>query len=559
MKIKKYTNFKVEAIFVTIILLSLSTLIPASQGLALDEKQPSNPKNNHLGNTDFSITIHRIKQEDEMDPMPYDEADWRLIMYVDGVEKTYDCVGDDITLDETFTWEEMIQEDLHIDVDIRLMERDDWPGANDIADISAYAGGGIDDSNDFTRGAIFKRTYNPGTKDWKPENENNDYLQYEYDAQSNLGWYITSGNFDGSTTTDENDATIWFNISIGNRPPIAPTKPDGPDEGEVYYIYDFSTQAMDPDGDAFQFGWDWDGDYVIDELTDYYESWETATISLVWLDPGVYYLRVVAIDENGMIGGWSDPLVVRINGPGGMSGYIVEEWSLGHVYTLYLNEYETQNLVNTIQNAEYVIDAVAALIVAIAAACGYPLDFTIATAIAIAILQVGVAIIVMMDQGMGIYFRIYTAEINGVPLSFYPYIWPQTMGGSGNEDNIAPDKPTKLAGPARGSLNKEYTYFSSTTDNDQDRVFYIFDWGDGTFNFTDWYEPDETASFSHSWSKKGSYNLRIKAIDDHGAESAWSDPLPIKMPRVRNSNLLIMRLLERFPNAFLLLRYLASL
>jgi len=561
MGIKKGDNFRLKTIFVAALLLSLSTLIPASQSLTLTEKQPSNPKNTVLINTDFSITIHRIKAEDPIEFWPWDEPDWRIYMYVNGEEKTYECVGNDIIVDTTFTWEGIITDQTtHLDIDMRLLERDDWPGVNDIADISAYPGGGVDDSNEFPRGAIFLRTYDLIANEWEPVGENNDYLLYEYDPPSGFYWYETSGNFDGSTTTDENDATVWFNISVGNRPPIPPTRPEGPEFGKVYVAYDFTTRSMDPDGDDIQFGWDWDGDYQIDELTDYYGSWETATISHTWTETGIYYVRVVAIDINGMMGGWSDVLVVEINGPGGISGFKAEEWSLGHVYTTYLNHEDTQNLIYTIENAQNVVDAVAALIVAIAAACGYPLDFTIATAIAIALLRVGAAVIQMLDQGMGVYFRAYTIDVNGFPVCCFAYVWSQTEQGTWEENNTAPYKPVKPSGSTNIRVHKDYTYSSSTTDIDDDRVFYIFDWGDGSYGFTDLYNSGETASMSHNWSKKGNYNVRVKAIDEHNGEGDWSDPLAIRVPRYRTTPLLTIleKLLERYPNAFPILRQLLN-
>ncbi len=479
-------------------------------------------------------------------------------MYVEGTEQIYECGGDDIILDTTFTWEGIITyQTTSLDIELRLMDTDSWPGENDIADISAYVGGGPDDTNTFPRGAVFKRTYDLVMNDWYPVDDDNDYLQCEYDPQSMLYWYVTSGNFDGSTTTDENDATVWFDIAVENRPPIPPTTPYGPDKGEVYIDYEYSTQSMDPDGDLIQYGWDWDGDYVIDELTSFYEGWETVQVTHSWGDTGVYYVHVVAIDVHGMIGGWSNPLVVEINGPGGISGFKVEEWSLGHVYTLYMDHEDTQNLLWTIENAQDVITAVAGLIVVIAAACGVPLDITVATGIAIAIVQVGVAVIRMLDQGMGVYFRAYTIEVSGVIIFCVAYIWSQTLGGGGGEDNHAPEMPIEPYGPVNGRAGKEYTYSSTTTDIDTDNMFYVFDWGDGTYNFSEWHESGETVSMSHRWSERGSYSIRVKAVDNFGAESEWSDPLSITMPKSSFSHSsLLLRLFERFPHLFPVLRFL---
>jgi hypothetical protein len=123
-----------------------------------------------------------------------------------------------------------------------------------------------------------------------------------------------------------------------------------------------------------------------------------------------------------------------------------------------------------------------------------------------------------------------------------------------------PEKPVKPTGSAKGHIHRDYTYSSSTADIDDDRVFYIFDWGDGTYSFTDWYNSGETASMSHNWSEKGNYNIRVKSIDDHNGKSDWSDSLPITIPRNVKSNSLLLkfmeRLFQRFPNAFPILRHL---
>jgi hypothetical protein len=127
--------------------------------------------------------------------------------------------------------------------------------------------------------------------------------------------------------------------------------------------------------------------------------------------------------------------------------------------------------------------------------------------------------------------------------------------------NTKPNKPVQPSGPTSGKPGEELTFSSSTTDADDDEVYYLFDWGDGSYS--DWvgpYASGEEASASHKWTNKGSYKIRAKAKDIHGVQSEWSDSLPITMPRCKiSSNLLIQRLLERFPNAFPILRYLMKL
>jgi hypothetical protein len=114
-------------------------------------------------------------------------------------------------------------------------------------------------------------------------------------------------------------------------------------------------------------------------------------------------------------------------------------------------------------------------------------------------------------------------------------------------------------GPASGKIHILYTYNTTTTDPDGDQVYYKWSWGDS--NTSDWLGPfnsGELASAQHTWSTKGSYEIKVKAKDTHSLESDWSDPLPITMPlSYEPPHLRILDwLFERFPHAFPILRYL---
>jgi hypothetical protein len=123
---------------------------------------------------------------------------------------------------------------------------------------------------------------------------------------------------------------------------------------------------------------------------------------------------------------------------------------------------------------------------------------------------------------------------------------------------LPPLKPT-INGPTTGTVNNEYPYTSSTTDPDGDQVYYLWDWGDG--NNSGWlgpYTSGATISSIHKWTVKGLYNIKVKAKDIYGAESSWSDPLPITMPYSFNKRIppFFELLFQRFPHAFPLLRQL---
>jgi hypothetical protein len=128
--------------------------------------------------------------------------------------------------------------------------------------------------------------------------------------------------------------------------------------------------------------------------------------------------------------------------------------------------------------------------------------------------------------------------------------------------------PSEPSGPARIKPGETYTYTTSISATSWDRIFYKFSWGDGTESA--WLE---TASADHSWNQKGFYQIRVQALlikedakgtvdtnEENVKYTDWSEPLSISVPRSRGLALpLLQRLLERYPNAFPILRYLFDL
>ena len=107
----------------------------------------------------------------------------------------------------------------------------------------------------------------------------------------------------------------------------------------------------------------------------------------------------------------------------------------------------------------------------------------------------------------------------------YPLMYPYGA-------NRPPHKPSKPSGETSGKLGEEYTYTTSTTDPEENQIFYLWDWDDGTQS--EWlgpYNSGDICEATHTWSEeKGFYQIRVKAKDIHDAESEWSDPLSISMP-----------------------------
>lgn len=138
----------------------------------------------------------------------------------------------------------------------------------------------------------------------------------------------------------------------------------------------------------------------------------------------------------------------------------------------------------------------------------------------------------------------------------------QTLAATA-DTGLMPYKPDRPSGRRNGKVGIEYKYKSRTTDPQGDYIYYLFDWGDG--NKSGWlgpYASGNSVEESYLWTEKSNFEIKVKAKDTNGHESIWSDPLPISIPRARNKllpNTFLLRLIERFPNAFLLLRQILGL
>jgi hypothetical protein len=153
----------------------------------------------------------------------------------------------------------------------------------------------------------------------------------------------------------------------------------------------------------------------------------------------------------------------------------------------------------------------------------------------------------------------FDAKTEEAPLIERIYNYVRCVRG-GLLDTQPPEKPNTPIGPSSGNVGVQYTYTSSTSDPDGDQVYYWFDWDDGTNS--GWigpYNSGEETSASHTWARRGSYEIKVKAKDINGAQSEWSDPLPVTMPRTRNVNiflhklsLVLERIVGKFPILYLL-------
>jgi PKD repeat protein len=130
-----------------------------------------------------------------------------------------------------------------------------------------------------------------------------------------------------------------------------------------------------------------------------------------------------------------------------------------------------------------------------------------------------------------------------------------------NEENQPPRKPW-LLGRRIGENDTAYRYTFWATDPDGDDLYYYLNWGDdywfgGAVGWIGPYKSGEKVTLEKTWKEKGNYTVRVKASDQYDAKSNWAT-LKVTMPVSYNLPIhwFLEQLLQRFPHAFPILRYL---
>ena len=105
------------------------------------------------------------------------------------------------------------------------------------------------------------------------------------------------------------------------------------------------------------------------------------------------------------------------------------------------------------------------------------------------------------------------------------------------QQNTPPETPLTPTGNILVPAGSDQSYSTSSTDPDDDQVFYQWDWGD---EISGWLGPAPSGDASvavHSWESPGWYEVQVRAKDDpnddgdpsDGIESAWSESLSVQV------------------------------
>jgi len=312
---------------------------------------------------------------------------------------------------------------------------------------------------------------------------------------------------------------IDTSYELPNELPNSPDKPTGPSSGRVGISYSFcASGGDDPDENQIRYGFDWNGDNSVDSWTEFVNSGEQACVDKTFTSPGKYNIKAKTQDSRGGESGWSAEKSVDIveNQPPNIPDIPSGETNgmVGISYTYSTDEVTDPDGDTPI---EYIFDW----------GDGSNSGWGTSTSAAHVFSSKGTFEIKVKARDT------YGAES----------AWSESLIVF--MDNNAPITPEAPIGPSSAREDTTVTFTVVTTDPDGHEIFYKFDWGDGSSS--QWegpYDSGIVASITHKWTNEGNFAVKVKAKDEWGLETDWSPTTPISIPRGKNINYNIFKLLE---------------
>jgi PKD repeat protein len=215
------------------------------------------------------VKIYRIQAVDTLENTIEGEADWRYTITVsDGETLTtrdykHEENHDNVTLNRADSFTDIKNQ--KVSVKISLYE-DDSSRAETV-DISSS-------------GTSFDCTYNLATNKFSGDNTT---IEEQYK---------TSGDYDGSTQTDDNDANLWFTIFDDYDAPVANAGRDQTVYTGEEVNFDGSLSTASEGSSIVKFEWDFENDGIIDT--------EGKTTSHPYNQKGTQTCRLVVTDSIGV-------------------------------------------------------------------------------------------------------------------------------------------------------------------------------------------------------------------------------------------------------------------
>ena len=321
------------------------------------------------------------------------------------------------------------------------------------------------------------------------------------------GWVVNANMYDFNLYGDP--AMGLAQVTAVNNAPNVPSTPSGPSSGTIGVSSTFSTSATDPDNDNVKYGWDW-GDGSAIEWTTYYTSGSAINTPHTYTGQGTYNIKVKAEDTSSAQSSFSSCFSVLVTGPNNPPNTPAKPSgpTTGNVGTSYQFSFTTTDPDN--DNVRYGIDW----------GDGTPVQWT-------GFYPSGATATKSHIWGSpGSYnVRVKAEDNNAAQSGNSPYA-TITISGTNNPPNV----PNRPEGPTAGIPGVFYNFSVVGSDPDGDKLKYGWDWdGDHTIDQWDdnngnYYNSNTKVYIEHKYPNTGTYNIFVKAEDEHGAQHVWYSP-----------------------------------
>jgi hypothetical protein len=114
----------------------------------------------------------------------------------------------------------------------------------------------------------------------------------------------------------------------------------------------------------------------------------------------------------------------------------------------------------------------------------------------------------------------YSSKYTAFPT--YPSIFDDYPGELViTQSELPPSIPESFTNLSTGEIGKSYNFKIKSVDPDNDLIRYYVEWGDGTYEYSDFYSSNEIINLSHSWEEEGVFNFYIYSEDIHGSRNIF--------------------------------------
>jgi len=348
---------------------------------------------------------------------------------------------------------------------------------------------------------------------------------FHYSYYNPYSWI--NGTLDGDHIFDNDKPYIVWYTPFG-EPPDAPSEPSGNTSGYICINHSYSTSTSDPYGLNVTYGWDWNGDLIVDEWTDWYESNETCTLAHNWSDPGDYNIGVKAKNTLEKESNWSSQLsITMLNHPPNAPREPTPLDGASNV--------PVDGILCWIGGDPDICDT---LSYDVFFSTSYPPKLVVQNQTEECFDPYGSGDLPFFEE---FYWRVIARDNHGARNS--SPVWTFKTG-----INSPPTDP-KIDGPNPGDAGVDYNFTFVSKDPDNNTIKYFINWSDGITTDTGLYASGEVVTLNHSFNEKGEYIIKAIAEDSFGAQSNEST-FKINIPRYKAVNFninLLSCLFERFP------------